>query len=132
MSHMPFPSNENIASPPSLQAGNASLPWKRTGPGEPPPPMMQFIFHDGRIASYACSDIREMQKRDAGHIELLIYGMEKYRITLQGRHLNDLFDLLQNGRIRSMTEFGPRTFEHPEESPAIDKITIELLNGPAS
>ncbi|WP_153558153.1 hypothetical protein [Roseimaritima sediminicola] len=94
--------------------------------------MLQLMFYDGRVVSYAFSDIREMQKRDAGHIELSIYGMEKYRLTIKGRHLNELFDLLQLGRIRSMTELGPRTFDHPEDSPAIDTITIETLTGPSS
>lgn len=132
MAHMPFPSNENVAIAPTLQPGGQKSPWKRSAPGEPPPLMLQFVFHDGRVVSYACSDIREMQKRDAGHIELSIFGMEKYRVTIQGRNLNDLFDLLQMGRIRSMTEFGPRTFDHPEENPAIDKISIEALTGPPS
>ena len=93
--------------------------------------MLQFHFYDGRVVSYACSDIREMQKRDAGHIELSVYGMEKHRLTIKGRNLNELFDLLQLGRIKSMTELGPRTFDYPEESPAIDSITIETLTGPS-
>lgn len=131
MNHMPFPSNENVAAPRSIQSTvNAKAPWKKAGPGEPPSLMLQFVFEDGRVKSYACSDIREMQKRDAGHIQLSIYGMEKYRITIEGRHLSELFDLLQMGRVKSMTEFGPRTFDHPEESPAIDRITIESLTGP--
>tara|TARA_R110002111_G_scaffold86726_1_gene135868 strand:- start:280 stop:567 length:288 start_codon:yes stop_codon:yes gene_type:complete len=92
--------------------------------------MLQLIFHDGHVQSFACSDIREMQKRDAGHVELSIYGMEKYRVTIEGRHLGDLFDLLQTGRIKPMTEWGPRTFDHPEEEPAIDRIMIETLTGP--
>ena len=71
-------------------------------------------------------------KRDAGHLELLIYGMEKYRLTIRGRHLGELFDLLQIGRIRSVIELGPRTFDHPEDSPAVDSISIEPLTGPTS
>lgn len=131
MTHMPFPSNENLAAAqPKHARDKTKTPWKRAGPGEPPPVMLQFVFHDGRVKSYACSDIREMQKRDAGHVELSIYGMEKYRVTIEGRHLGELFDLLQMGRIKSMTELGSRTFEYPEDRPAIDKITIEGLTGP--
>jgi len=85
---------------------------------------------NGLVKSYACSDIREMQKRDSGHIELSLYSMEKYRVTIVGRNLGELFDLLIMGRIKSMTELGPRTFDQPEESPAIDTITIEALTGP--
>jgi hypothetical protein len=130
MAHMPFPSNENTTIAPSLQPGGQKSPWKRSSPGEPPPLMLQFVFYDGRVISYACADIREMRKRDAGHIELSIYGMEKYRVSIQGRNLNELFELLQIGRIKSMTELGPRNFELPEESPSIDQINIESLTGP--
>tara|TARA_R110002073_G_scaffold8027_19_gene44881 strand:+ start:18210 stop:18611 length:402 start_codon:yes stop_codon:yes gene_type:complete len=133
MKNMPFPSNENAATPLTIKSRTPlKTPWKKVGPGEPPPMMLQFITHDGRVKSFACSDIREMQKRDAGHVELSIYGMEKYRVAIEGRHLGELFDLLQMGRIKSMTELGPRTFDHPEESPAIDKITVETLTGPVA
>ncbi|WP_145207066.1 hypothetical protein [Planctomycetes bacterium TBK1r] len=128
---MPFPSNENLTIPRRTLATKATdYPWKKLSPGEPPAMTLQLIFGDGRVISYASSDIREMQKRDPGHLQIFVYGMEKYRITIEGRHLDDLFDLLQNSRVRSLTEMGPRTFDHPEDAPSIEKITVEALTGP--
>jgi len=131
MTHMPFPSNENDFSNGSLTSDSVQAPWKRSNPSEPPPFMFQVQFSDGKIISYAYSDLRETRLRDAGYLQLCLFGMEKYHISIERRHLTDLADLIGQGKIKSLTELGPRTFDRPESSPSIDKITIEALTGPA-
>lgn len=132
MPSLPFPSNQNVSLPPRIKSAKEnSAPWKLVGPGDPTPLTLQLQFKDGRVFSYAVSDIREMQKRDPGHLQIFVYGMEKYRITIEGRHLDELFNLLQLGRVRSLTEMGPRTFDRSENAPSIDKISVESLTGPS-
>ena len=132
MSSLPFPSNENVSVPPAVRSVKTEdAPWKVVGPGEPVPLTLQLAFSDGRIISFAISDIRETHKRDSGHVEIFVYGMEKYRITIEGRHLDELFSVLQLGRIRIIVETGHRTFDHPEGAPAIEKIGVESLTGPS-
>lgn len=130
MKHMPFPSNENVmpnlASEKSLEA-----PWKRAAPTEPPPLMFQVRFRDGRIHSYAYADLRETRLRDAGRLQLCLFGMEKYCVTIEGRHLSELNALIGAGKIKSLDELGPRTFDRPESAPSIDSITVETLTGPS-
>jgi len=75
--------------------------------------------------------LRETRLLSAGYLQLLVYGMEKYLITIEGRHLNELATLIGMCRIRSLEELGQRTFIRPETCPAIDKISIEELTGPA-
>lgn len=130
MTHMPFPSNENprpqLAVEKSLDA-----PWKRAAPTEPPPMMFQVRFHDGRVTSYAYADLRETRLRDAGHLQLCLFGMEKYHLTIEGRNLTELNALIGAGKIKSLDELGPRTFDRPESAPSIDSITVEALTGPS-
>ncbi len=94
--------------------------------------MFQLQFCDGRVISYAYCDLRETRLRDAGYLQLCLLGMEKYHITIEGRNLTDLANLIGTGKIKTLIELGPRTFERPESSPSIDKITVEALTGPAS
>ncbi|QDU80732.1 hypothetical protein Pla110_24650 [Polystyrenella longa] len=131
MSNLPFPSNEN-----SLQSGHrlksaTELPWKRSHPNDPPLMMFQVHFFDGRVTSYAYSDLREVRLRDAGHLQLCLFGMEKYHVTIEGRNMIELAELIGAGKMKSLMEMGPRTFERAEQSPSIDKVTIETLSGPA-
>ena len=126
MSQLPFPSNNNVAT--SLRPAKPSKdPWTRCKPGEPPDMMFQVRFYDGRIISYAYADLREIRLQDAGCITLCIFGFEKYEITVEGRHLGDLAALLGSAAIKSLTEFGPRSFERSEELPCIDKIAVTTL-----
>ena len=129
MTHMPFPSNQNplpkLTEPRSLDA-----PWKRAAPTEPPPLMFQVRFRDGRVTSYAYADLRETRLRDAGCLQLCLLGMEKYHVTIEGRHLTELNTLIGAGKIKSLDELGPRTFDRPESAPSIDSITVETLTGP--
>ncbi len=132
MANLPFPSNENSQAVPSLVGeGLLNAPWKRALPTEPPPMMFQVQFKNGRVVSYAYADLRETRLRDAGFLQLCILGMEKYHLTIEGRNLTELANLIGSGKIKSLEELGSRTFDRPESSPSIDSIRIETLSGPA-
>lgn len=124
--HLPFPSNENAAGGAALGAA-AKPPWKRTTPTEPSPLMFQVQFCHGGATSYAYCDLREVRIRDAGFLQVGLLGMEKLVISIAGRNLTELGELLAAGRVKSLTELGPRTFDRPEASPSIDKITVEAI-----
>ena len=129
---LPFPSNHNQIAMSSLpEEKEISVPWKRALPTEPPPMMFQVRFKNGRVVSYAYADLRETRLRDAGYLQLCILGMEKYHLTIEGRNLTELANLIGGGKIKSFEELGPRTFDRPESSPSIDTIQIETLTGPA-
>jgi hypothetical protein len=130
MTRLPFPSNENERPSTNDDVLPTDPPWKRMQSNESPPVMFQVCFCNGSVNSYAYSDLRETRLRDAGYLQLCIYGMEKYRLTIEGRNLTELANLIGMGRIKSFVELGPRTFERAESAPAIDKITIETLTGP--
>lgn len=131
MPNLPFPSNEN-SHPAEGGVGNAAkTPWMRVNPNESPPIMFHVRFYDGRQVSYAYCDLRELRMRDAGHLQLCLFGMEKIHIEVVGRNLTELAELIAAGKIKSFAELGPRTFERPEASPSIDKITVEVLTGPS-
>lgn len=129
MKHIPFPSNQNPLPKPDEKA-SPEAPWKRAGPTEAPPIMFQVRFRDGRVISYAYSDLRETRLRDAGYLQLCLLGMEKYCVTIEGRHLTELNKLIGAGKIKSLDELGPRTFDRPESAASIDVITVETLTGP--
>jgi hypothetical protein len=131
MSRLPFPSNQNARADANDAQSSMKAPWKRVNPNEPPPIMFQVQFNDGRVISFAYCDLRETRMRDAGFLQLCLLGMEKYHINITGRNLTELANLMGMGRIKSFTELGARTFERPESSPSIDKITVETLTGPA-
>lgn len=132
MTNLPFPSNENSQSMPSLtEEGAPTAPWKRSSPTEPPPMMFQVRFCDGRVISYSYADLRETRMRDAGYLQLCILGMEKYHLTIEGRNLTELANLLGMGKIKSFEELGPRTFDRPEAAPTINTIRVDTLTGPA-
>ncbi len=115
----------------TTEKSDNKTPWSRIKPTEPPPIMFQVQFCDGRVVSYAYCDLRETRLRDAGYLQLCLLGMEKYHINITGRNLTELANLIGAGKLKSFRELGPRTFELPESSPSIDKITIETLTGPA-
>ncbi|WP_146575303.1 hypothetical protein [Botrimarina hoheduenensis] len=92
--------------------------------------MFQVRFCDGRSISYSYCDLREIRVRDAGHVQLCLLGMEKTHVSVTGRNLSELAELISSGKIKSFSELGPRTFDRPESSPSIDKVTVETLTGP--
>lgn len=131
MNHLPFPSNKNVKPMPRFtDKQSLEMPWKRSSPTEPPPMMFQVQFRNGNIISYAYADLRETRLRDAGYLQLCILGMEKYHLTIEGRNLVELANLLGIGKIKSLEELGTGRFDRPESAPSIDSIKIETLTGP--
>ncbi len=130
MTHMPFPKNESPTPSKSIANDALKLPWKRAAHTDPPLIMFQVEFYNGQVISYAYADLREIRMRDAGYLELCIYGMEKYHILITGRHLKELANWIGMGKIKSLVEIGQRTFDQPESCPSIDKIIVETLTGP--
>ena len=131
MKTMPFPSTTDSILPKSLANDSAKLPWTRINMSDPPLIMFQIQFANGNIVSYAYCDLRETRLLNAGYLQLGVYGMEKYLITIEGRHLTELASLIGMAKIKTLTETGQRTFDQPESSPSIDKVTVEALTGPA-
>ncbi|TWT41392.1 hypothetical protein Pla111_31060 [Botrimarina hoheduenensis] len=130
MSSLPFPSNENARLAAAADNKAAKPPWSRVKSTEPLPMMFQVRFCDGRSISYSYCDLREIRVRDAGHVQLCLLGMEKTHVSVTGRNLSELAELISSGKIKSFSELGPRTFDRPESSPSIDKVTVETLTGP--
>ena len=135
MTHMPFPSNENALSAAKQTLAKASSsdkpPWQVIKAAESQPNMFRLHRHNGIVFSYAYCDLREIRMLSAGHLQLFLYGIEKYSITIEGRNLTDLAGLLGECRIKSLEESGPRTFIRAESIPSIDKITVEELTNSA-
>lgn len=130
MKRMPFPTSSESLLPQSMANDKAKLPWKRAGANDPPLIMFQIERANGNVVSYSYCDLRETRLLNNGYLQLLVFGFEKYCITIEGRQLAELASLIGMAKIKSMLELGPRTFDLPESSPAIDKITIEELTGP--
>jgi len=103
------------------------LPWLAVRHGEQPPIMLQLRFRVGSFRSFAYSDLREIYFRDAGHVELGVFGMSPKIITLAGRNLRELAEYLGSGLVYWIEESDPRTLDVPEASPWIDEIRIEEL-----
>lgn len=76
---------------------------------------------EGKIIPY--SQIRTIEY--TGHQWLTIPCVE-YLITLEGEHLDELLDDLQDQRVRMLQVFHPNYFEPPPEgNPRITQIRIE-------
>lgn len=132
MDRMPFPSkSESALRNKSLANDTAKLPWTRVNSSEPPLIMFQLQRNNGNLISYAYCDLRETRLLSPGYLQLLLLGMEKYLITIEGRHLTELANLIGMNKVKLLVETGPQSFEIPETSPAIERITIEELTGPA-
>ena len=126
MNQLPWPSND-----PGRESDITPVkPWQKLTPGEIPPMMFQIRFRSGTIISYAYSDLRETRLRDSGFLQLSLFGMEKYQITIEGRHLDELATHIGLGKVRWLAESDDRDYRIPEASPAIEEITIEALTGP--
>lgn len=133
MKSMPFPSDsESHTKRRTLANDSIEPPWKRSGPTELPLMFFQIARLNGQVVSYAYCDLRELRLLSPGLLQLCIFGMEKYLITISGRHLTELANSLSLGKVKSILEVGPGSFEMREASPSIDKITIEELTGPSA
>lgn len=109
------------------QQDNAQLPWGIVASGGMPPLMFQLRFHDGRMMSFAYSDLREIHCRDAGRVELYLQAMAKIVIIIEGRHLRDLAKWLGNAGVLWVQEGDPRDTQTPETAPEVVSIRIEQL-----
>ena len=107
------------------------LPWVKIREGEMPPMMFQIQFNDGRLSSYAFSDIREVHCADAGKVQLMLFAMQKIVITFEGRNLRDLANLFCNAALRSIRESDPRELERPERAPEVIRVSIEPIENAA-
>lgn len=110
---------------PANQSTAAGASWQTVRNGEMPPLMFQLRFRDGRIRSFAYSDLREIRYRDAGSIQLGLCGMSRLLVTIEGRHLRELVELLGNGLVYWLQEADARDVETPETSPSITAVTVE-------
>ena len=89
--------------------------------------MLQFRLRSGETISYAYHDIREIRVRDAGHIQLGLVSMAKLLITIEGRHLRQLGELIGTGLVRWVQETDERDVDIPEDQPSIASIVIERM-----
>lgn len=112
--------SENVGEP-------ASPPYERVRNGGMPPMMFQLRLSDGQTISFAYSDVREIRSRDAGHIQIAIFALSRMLITIEGRHLRELSNLLGMALVRWMTEADERAAERPETAAEIVKIRVEVL-----
>lgn len=103
-------------------------PYCRVGSGELPPMMLQIRLADGQSISFAYSDIREIRCRDAGHVQLGIFAMTRVTVTIEGRHLRELSNLLGMAMVRWMEEADERDNERPETEPEIVSIRVEAVD----
>ncbi len=102
-------------------------PWQAIRDGELPPMMFQLRFRDGRMESYAYSDIREVHCRDAGLVQVFLHSMTRKAITFKGRHLRELANLFCIASIRSIHEADERDIDRPENAPEVTRISVELI-----
>ncbi len=119
--HRPQPVSPQLVPPPA--------PWQSIRSGEMPPLMLQLRLRTGETVSYAYHDLREIRVRDAGLVQLGIQGLSKLRITIEGRHLRDLGELIGCGLIRWLQETDERDIDLPEISPCITSIVMEIISG---
>lgn len=136
MNRLPFSSsasNENHLAEQVVitESPTPEPPWELAKAAEHSLNMFHIQRANGNIFSYSYCDLRETRLLSAGYLQLFIFGMEKYLITIQGRHLAEFATLLGMCRVKSFEELGKRTHDRPESSPSIDSITIEELTGPA-
>lgn len=114
------------AVPANTQQRESGPAWEPVQHGALPPMMFQLRFRDGHMVSYAFSDLREVRYRDAGYLQLGILGLERVVVTIEGRHLRKLADLLACGMVRWIEETDEYDVDRPETEPAIAQITVAV------
>ncbi len=101
--------------------------WSKVRNGEIPPMMFQLRFGDGRMISFAYSDIREIHCANAGLVEVFLHSIQKTRVTIEGRHLQELANLLGNAMLRFIRESDQRAPPTLEQVSEVTKILVEPL-----
>lgn len=110
-----------------LPEADDSAAWQTVDASRGMSMMFQLHLRTGEVVSFPYSDLREVRRRDAGFIQLALMGVEQYRITITGRLLNDLANLLCLGRVISMHVTDPRDLSRPEDTPTIEAIDIQVI-----
>lgn len=113
----------------NAQANESKKPWSRAEHGHPPPMMCQLRLKSGERIRFCYSDVRLIRSRDAGHIELAIISMHPLSVTIEGRNLRELDELLGLGLVRWIEEADDREDDRPEIAPAVTSIRIEPYQG---
>lgn len=114
----------------SPEKDGVSPPYSPVRSGEMPPMMFQIRLCNGQTISFAYSDIREIRSRDAGHVQIGVLAMNRVLITIEGRHLRELANLIGMAKIRWIEEADERAEERPEDSPEIVAIRVEAFDEP--
>lgn len=108
--------------------GEEALPYCKVRPHELPPMMFQVRLHDGQMISFAYSDLRKIWFRDAGHLELEVFAVDRTIITIEGRHLKELAGLFGLAMVRWVQEADRRDLARPESDPEIVRIDVQYLD----
>ncbi|MEO9590067.1 hypothetical protein [Rhodopirellula bahusiensis] len=119
------PVEKKTAKPRDEEPAESPPPYERVHPGHPPSMRLRIRFRDGRISSYAFSDLREIHQRDAGLVQLDFIAMRAVSIIIRGRNLNELARLLDNAMVRCIDESDDRDVDRLEEEPAIVSIVTK-------
>ena len=115
----------NIRAVPPAPKPDSSAPYSSLQVGDIPPMMFQLRLKDGRWLSFCYSDIRQMECRDSGCLELIVGAARNTTIRLEGRHLRELASLLGMALIRWIQEADSRCSKRSEEEAEIINITVE-------
>lgn len=101
------------------------LPWGQIHESELPPMMFQLRRRDGQMTSFPYGCLVEIHLRDAGYVQLFIAGRKNLTVTLEGRHLRELANLLGQASVTWIEEADPRDIGKPESTPEVTSILIE-------
>ncbi|QDV42514.1 hypothetical protein Enr13x_23620 [Stieleria neptunia] len=121
--HRGGPSLRAVASTPSP---DDLTPYATATPGELPPMMFQLRLSDGRWLSYSYGDVREVECRDAGHLQITVLAASRTVITIEGRHLRELATLFGLASVRWIQEADPRLPRRSEDQAEVIRISIEV------
>jgi len=94
-----------------------------------PPMCFQLRLRDGQRISYPYSDIRSIHCRDAGQIRITLHSVHRLAITITGRHLYELSNLLGMAVVHWIREADPRAESRPEANAEVEQVLIEPIAG---
>ena len=106
--------------------GQDDPPYERVANGELPPMMFQIRLADGQRYSFSYSDVRQIYRRDAGHMQIELLSLAKTTITLEGRNLDEIVQLLGVGMIRWIRELDPRAPATGERKVEVEEIKVSI------
>lgn len=87
---------------------------------------LKLYYADGTVGLLSYSYLVEAVSTSHQYVSLLFTNV---MITLEGRHLTELIDLLQDERIRWLRCFHPARHQTPEDgAPVITRMVREMLH----